>query len=102
MKVKVGFRIGDRVTYNVRGEKIRAEILAVYNPDQPLLTEYEIRVTANSGKAYRKGDTFRTTGNWLSLSSRPITPEVKATRERKAAERKAAQALKDMAVRFAR
>lgn len=100
MRVKVGFKVGDKVTYNVRGEKIAAAILAIHNPESVANTEYEIRITTNAGRAYRKGEKFRTTGNWLSLKSRPITSEQKATRERKATERRAMATLKGMKTRM--
>lgn len=88
--------VADRVTYNVRGEKIPAVIVAIHNPEKPSLTEYEICISTNTGKAYRKGEKFRTTGNWLSLRSRPKSPAQKAERERKALERKNMETLKSM------
>lgn len=68
MKVKVGFKVDDKVTYKtVTEERIPAVIIRVYPPDgNRFYEEYEIMVTTNRARAYRKGEKFRTSGNFLN------------------------------------
>lgn len=70
MKVKLGFKAGDKVTYKGLRESITAVVVNVHSGLNPLNipggTEYEIRVTTNRAKSYRRGEQFRTTGIWLN------------------------------------
>lgn len=68
MRVKVGFKEGDKVTYKtVTEERVIAVITAVFPPDgDRFYEEYEITVTTNRARTYRKGNKFRTSGNFLN------------------------------------
>lgn len=96
MRVKVGFQAGNRVTYKSCGESMTAVITAVHNePTVPGGYEYEIRITGYS-RTYRKGSTFRTTGNYLSLRT------VSKGNTRKTRERREMKALKEIQARIVR
>lgn len=71
MKVKIGFKVNDKVTYKGMLERIPARIVAIHEQINSLGipgmdVEYEIQITSNRFKTYRKGERFRTTGNWLN------------------------------------
>lgn len=100
MRVKIGFLAGNRVTYKSCGESMSAVVTAVHiEPTVPGGYEYEICITGQS-RTYRKGNTFRTTGNYLSLrsGSKTTTPK-QAKRKRDNKELKALRALKERAMR---
>lgn len=65
MRIKVGFREGDSVTYKAPGRKlIPARIVTV---DETNLDEmYTIEITTNRSSIYRKGNRFTTNGNYLN------------------------------------
>lgn len=81
MKIKVGFKVGDNVTYKGPGRKlIPARIV---NVDESNLTEmYTIEVTTNRSSIYRKGNRFTTNGNYLNMrgNSKPVTPQTEKRR----------------------
>lgn len=90
VRVKVGFKAGNRVSYKACGESISAVIVTVHNESSvPGGFEYEIRITGRS-RTYSKGAQFRTTGNYLSLRT------VSKGNPKKAQERQAMATLKEM------
>lgn len=98
MKVSVGFKANDIVTYNGNGESVTATIVTVHNePNAPAGFEYTIRITGRS-RVYRRGMQFRTDGLTLKLKNRPKvrTESEKAHAEKTKRERKDMATLKDM------
>lgn len=72
-RVKV-YAIGDNVTYTFGGTEYRARIVethAVANVPFSGGFEYTIRIVGNRGMAYRSGNEFRTTAQFLSGKPKP-------------------------------
>lgn len=89
----------DRVIYNSGREEYRAVIVEVHNVANVAFSggfEYTIRITSNKGKAYRSGNTFRTTANFLSRTTTRKTKPVTASTKRKRAEKRTMATLKEM------
>lgn len=99
MRIKVGFKVGDNVTYKGPGGKlIPAKIVTV---DESNLTEmYLIEVTTNRTSIYRKGNRFTTNGNYLTMrgTSKKATPQT----EKRRTERREMEALKALSQRIGR
>lgn len=96
-RVKV-YAENDRVTYTFNGTEYRAVIVQVHPVTNVAFSggfEYTIRIIGNrAGMAYRSGDTFRTTAQFLSGKPKPKARKPVSSKKR--AERKGMAKLKEM------